>query len=607
MTLSADDVDEGDDITITATVDQAPETNLVITLSSDETITIAAGTSSASVTFANPNTADDFIDGETLTYSIKGTTGGNYEDLDTDATVGVVVSDYDSSDSDSDSYSDDQEDQPLTVADDSETLTEAETEGGLTVSGKVNVLENDNDPDTSDQPLFVQAADVDAVGAESSVLGTIAFAEDGSYTLTLNADGQAAADALDDGESLVVTADYTAENQSGEVATATLEVTIEGSTDDGSDSHSDDANDESDDDQQLPNGISHVKFLFTDDDNGEVYSVKIDNYDGDTKDPGDPQQYLSAVESFLEQELERQVTFDAYYIKAATEVYDAEGNSQGTFDNKSKDTVDPLSNQADYTVDTDDVVAPIALDLDGDGVEYLSRDAGVVFTDQVTGEAVNTAWVAGDDGLLVIDANNSGTVDEAREYVFTEWSETAETDMEAVAEVFDSNQNQMLDPGDEAWSQFAVWQDANSDGVTDAGELVSLDELGVESIALTYHDDSEATEAADGDVKIFGQAEVTWADGEVTIAEDTSFAINVADLIAEDDGAGAIDSYLQATFDGTNTIVEVSRTGSFSEGDGTQGQPDQTITFEGVDLVGDLSNADAIQAMIDAGKLSVDQ
>ncbi|KGE03119.1 retention module-containing protein [Pseudohaliea rubra] len=251
--------------------------------------------------------------------------------------------------------------------------------------------------------------------------------------------------------------------------------------------------------------------------------------------------------------------------------------------------------------------APISLDLDGDGVEYLSRDAGVVFTDQVTGEAVNTAWVAGDDGLLVIDANNSGTVDEAREYVFTEWSETAETDMEAVAEVFDSNQNQMLDPGDEAWSQFAVWQDANSDGVTDAGELVSLDELGVESIALTYHDDSEATEAADGDVKIFGQSEVTWADGEVTIAEDTSFAINVADLIAEEDGAEAIDSYLQATFDDTNTVVEVSRTGSFSDGDGARGQPDQTITFEGVDLVGDLSNADAIQAMIDAGKLSVDQ
>ncbi|MHA7817907.1 MAG: Ig-like domain-containing protein, partial [Pseudohaliea sp.] len=250
--------------------------------------------------------------------------------------------------------------------------------------------------------------------------------------------------------------------------------------------------------------------------------------------------------------------------------------------------------------------APIALDLDGDGVEYLSREAGVVFTDQATGEAVNSAWVAGDDGLLVVDANDSGTVDEAREYVFTEWSESAETDMEAVAEVFDSNQNQVLDAGDEAWSQFAVWQDADSDGVTDAGELASLDELGVESIALTYHDDSEAAGAADGDVKIFGQSEVTWKDGEVTVAEDTSFAINVADLLPESDASERIDAYLQASFDGANTIVEVSRSGGFTGEAGAAAQVDQTITFEGVDLVGGLEGSDAIQAMIDAGKLNVD-
>jgi hypothetical protein len=252
-------------------------------------------------------------------------------------------------------------------------------------------------------------------------------------------------------------------------------------------------------------------------------------------------------------------------------------------------------------------VKPVTLDLDGDGVEYLSREAGVVFTDQVTGESVNTAWVAGDDGLLVVDANDSGTVDEAREYVFTEWSESAETDMEAVAEVFDSNQNRLLDAGDEAWGQFAVWRDADSDGVTDAGELVSLDDLGVESIALTYRDDSEAAEAADGDVKIFGQSEVTWEDGEVTIAEDTSFAINVADLLPEADGAEGIDAYLQASFDGANTIVQVSKSGGFTGEAGATAAVDQTITFEGVDLVGSLEGSDAIQAMIDAGKLNVDQ
>ncbi|MEQ8265240.1 DUF5801 repeats-in-toxin domain-containing protein, partial [Pseudohaliea sp.] len=284
------------------------------------------------------------------------------------------------------------------------------------------------------------------------------------------------------------------------------------------------------------------------------------------------------------------------------------GNETETFDFSVVDK-DGDRSASSLTINLNEVAnqTPIALDLDGDGVEYLSREAGVVFTDQASGESVNTAWVAGDDGLLVVDANESGSVDEAREYVFTEWSDSAETDMEAVAEVFDSNQNQLLDAGDEAWSQFAVWRDANSDGVTDAGELVSLDDLGVESIALTYRDDSEAAEAADGDVKIFGQSEVTWEDGEVTIADDTSFAINVADLLPEAEGAEGIDAYLQASFDGANTIVQVSKSGGFAGEAGATAAVDQTFTFEGVDLVGGLEGSDAIQAMIDAGKLNVDQ
>ncbi|WP_280551543.1 hypothetical protein, partial [Halomonas sp. 25-S5] len=182
-------------------------------------------------------------------------------------------------------------------------------------------------------------------------------------------------------------------------------------------------------------------------------------------------------------------------------------------------------------------VSPIALDLDGDGAEYLSRDAGVVFTDENSGESVSTAWVGADDGLLVIDANNSGTVDESREYVFTEWSDTAETDMEAVREVFDTNNNGMLDAGDEAWSQFAVWQDANSDGKTDEGELSSLYQLGVESIALDYAAVSESRTDADGDVLVHGQSQVNWMDGSVTLAEDTSFAISAGEVLLEDEEA----------------------------------------------------------------------
>ena len=213
----------------------------------------------------------------------------------------------------------------------------------------------------------------------------------------------------------------------------------------------------------------------------------------------------------------------------------------------------------------DDGDAPIAIDLDGDGITYLGLDEGVVFTDQATGESVNSAWVGPEDGMLVIDANNSGTVDESREYVFTEWSDTAQTDMEAVAEVFDTNKDGVLDAQDEQWDQFAVWQDADSDGVTDEGELVPLSELGVESISLTYNEDSVSGTAADGDVIVHGQSTVTFTDGSTTIAEDVSFAISAGDVISDDDSVdippSSEENQATASQDGSTSDTSADRSG----------------------------------------------
>ncbi|BDW85448.1 immunoglobulin-like domain-containing protein [Roseicyclus marinus] len=94
VTLSAAPVAEGSDITITASVTHAPETDLVLTLSNGETITIGAGETTGSVSFANPNTDDVYADGGTQSYSVSSTSGGNYEALDiAGASVDVTVTD----------------------------------------------------------------------------------------------------------------------------------------------------------------------------------------------------------------------------------------------------------------------------------------------------------------------------------------------------------------------------------------------------------------------------------------------------------------------------------------------------------------------------------
>ncbi|SKB51338.1 immunoglobulin-like domain-containing protein [Malaciobacter marinus] len=92
VTLTAtDSVEAGEDITYTASVDNTPETDLVITLSNGAEITIKAGETTGSVTVASSDDVYGQTDGTTQNVSITGTTGGNYESLDTSDTATTTV------------------------------------------------------------------------------------------------------------------------------------------------------------------------------------------------------------------------------------------------------------------------------------------------------------------------------------------------------------------------------------------------------------------------------------------------------------------------------------------------------------------------------------
>ncbi|WP_345867336.1 retention module-containing protein, partial [Shewanella algae] len=93
VTLTAPaEVNEGGQITYTATVNNAPETDLVLTLSNGASITIAAGQTSGTVTVDAPSD-DVFVDAETLTVGIDSAQGGNFENLDTSDTASTLVND----------------------------------------------------------------------------------------------------------------------------------------------------------------------------------------------------------------------------------------------------------------------------------------------------------------------------------------------------------------------------------------------------------------------------------------------------------------------------------------------------------------------------------
>lgn len=176
--------------------------------------------------------------------------------------------------------------------------------------------------------------------------------------------------------------------------------------------------------------------------------------------------------------------------------------------------------------------SPIILDLDGDGVETIDASYGVFFDHANDGFAEKTGWVGSDDALLVRDINGDGVIDSGRELFGTETELSsggkAAHGFVALAEL-DLNADGVINAQDEAFSDLQVWRDANSNGYTDAGELMSLYEAGVVSINIGYVS-SSAVDAQNNAHKQVGN--YTTSGGESRAAVDVWFNSNPTQSIA---------------------------------------------------------------------------
>ena len=167
-----------------------------------------------------------------------------------------------------------------------------------------------------------------------------------------------------------------------------------------------------------------------------------------------------------------------------------ENYSTGDLDLDLRGQLDDAKDQAksDWG-DAKRTVSPLVLDLDGDGVETLNVDEGIHFDHDGNGFAEATGWVKSDDGLLVRDLNGNGQIDNGRELFGNNTALAgggyAENGFLALADL-DGNADGRVDANDAAFAQLRVWKDADNDGVTDAGELLTLTAAGVQSIATAY-------------------------------------------------------------------------------------------------------------------------
>ena len=221
--------------------------------------------------------------------------------------------------------------------------------------------------------------------------------------------------------------------------------------------------------------------------------------------------------------------------------------------------LDTAGNKYIGTATGSSFTAPITLDLNGDGINYIDRNGGVTYDYQGTGIYQTTAWVDASDGLLAHQSSD-GSLD------ITFATVEGETDLQGLAKTYDLNKDGVLDAQDTAFSEFGVWQDSNTDGVTQVGEFKTLTDLGITEISLKS--DEVVRLEANGDVIVHGQTTYTTKDGTKYIAEDVSFAKS-DDLQFKSDSTtatltGSEDSTVLLTLGGVSYAIESNVTSTVS-------------------------------------------
>ncbi|WP_371864829.1 hypothetical protein [Neisseria yangbaofengii] len=172
------------------------------------------------------------------------------------------------------------------------------------------------------------------------------------------------------------------------------------------------------------------------------------------------------------------------------------------------------------------VYDPLVLDLDGDGIETVGTQGykGALFDHNSDGIRTSTGWISADDGLLVIDRNGDGLINNGGELfgdgtVLKDGSNAAHG--YAVLAEFDTNSDGKVDAQDADFAKLKVWRDLNQDGVSQEGELFTLAELNIQSLDVAYQDVN--TRLGNGNT-LAQKGSYTLADGTTREMGDLLFA-----------------------------------------------------------------------------------
>jgi hypothetical protein len=148
---------------------------------------------------------------------------------------------------------------------------------------------------------------------------------------------------------------------------------------------------------------------------------------------------------------------------------------------------------------TSDCYMPLIIDVNGNGFDLTSNANGINFNAFGDGLILRTAWTKAnsDDAWLALDRNGNGTIDDG-----TELFSAAAPQPLPVPDIkngfnalvqYDKPENGGNSDGkinhlDSIFLSLRLWQDLNHNGISEAGELRTLPQVGLASIDLDYRE-----------------------------------------------------------------------------------------------------------------------
>ncbi|WP_287464225.1 SdrD B-like domain-containing protein, partial [Accumulibacter sp.] len=208
------------------------------------------------------------------------------------------------------------------------------------------------------------------------------------------------------------------------------------------------------------------------------------------------------------------------------------------------------SGENDLTQDA--AITPIVIDLNGDGVRTIARSNSQGSFDLLgTGKAIDSGWLSGDDGFLVVDHNGNGSIDDISEMFGGSNKGAGFSKLSA----FDSNGDGVVDANDADFGSLKIWRDINGNHQTDSGELMSLSDAGLVGLSIGYSELPFLD--AQGNMHL-ERGSATLADGRSVDMTDVYFNISASDAAVAGVQVPSLAELMGSSFDGLMAEADVA-------------------------------------------------